>query len=208
MTRQRQRPDLGRHTADGLRDTITIKTVAKQAGVSTATVSRALSGSGYVSPELHSAVTRAAQELGYTSNAVAAALRNSRTHTVGLIVPEITDGVIRRLIQKVEKDVAGVGMHLLLRSSHQDADKERQAIASMIAHRVDGLIVYPALGALSQSTVRTITPSIPCVEVQPGRFCWSTRWIGRGGEPNGVMLRLIQHLSASSGSRDGIAVTP
>ncbi|SDS60487.1 regulatory protein, lacI family [Pseudarthrobacter equi] len=80
---------------------VTIKTVAKHAGVSTATVSRVLSGNGRVSPELQEAVRQSAEALNYSINAVAIALRSSRTATMGMIVPEIDSPAMSRLIQQV-----------------------------------------------------------------------------------------------------------
>ncbi len=193
--RKPERADVEAHNRDKRRHAITIKTVAEQAGVSTATVSRALNGGGYVSPELHSAVTRAAQELGYTSNAVAAALRSSRSGALGIIVPEIVHSNVSQLVQEVEGFLTPKGVHLILSCSRSDADKEGRAIRSMIARRVDGLIILPAPCSFSRSLMATLGASLPCVELRQASTNWNIEWISGAGEPKAAMLPLVNHLS-------------
>ena len=82
---------------------VTIRDVAERAGVSTATVSRALSGARPVSPTVHEQVTRAADDLGYSGNGIASALRRSRTDTVGMVVPSIANPFFTALVDWVEK---------------------------------------------------------------------------------------------------------
>ena len=78
------------HMADDVRKTVTIRDVAVRAGVSVATVSRALNGRGYVSSEAKQRVFGAAKELGYKPHAPARSLKLQRTETVGLMIADIT----------------------------------------------------------------------------------------------------------------------
>lgn len=200
-TKRRRRPlKTGHQGIEGLdnKPAVTIKTVAKHAGVSTATVSRALSGGGYVSPELHSAVTRAARELGYTSNAVAVALRSSRTSTVGVIVPEVSNPLAGNLVQDIEGFLSEVGIQLMLSCSNHDSEKEGRAIVSMIARRVDGIVIFPAPDSSIRSVMRTMGCSLPCVEVRPADGSWEVVWISSADKPKAEMLHLVQHLSGQN----------
>src|SRR3546814_5971079 len=80
----------------------TIRDVAELAGVSTATVSRALSGSRPVSDELAATIKRAADSLGYSGNIIASSLRRNRTDTVGMVVPSIANPFFTSLVVNVE----------------------------------------------------------------------------------------------------------
>ena len=71
------------------RQSVSIKTVSEKLGVSVATVSRVINGTGSVSPEMRERVLRAVQELGYVPNAMARGLRTNSLPLVGIIVPDI-----------------------------------------------------------------------------------------------------------------------
>ena len=175
----------------------TIRTVAAHAGVSTATVSRALSGSGYVSPELQSAVTRAADELGYSGNAVAAALRSSQSNTVGMIVPEIASPLMGRVIEEVEGVLQGMGIQLLLSSSQRDLLKEEMAVKSLIARRVDGLIISPVSGSARFPVPGSAVQALPCIQIAA-----EARGLvvdGSGAARNQVLLLVIERLKSLPG---------
>jgi ABC-type sugar transport system substrate-binding protein len=85
----------------------TIRDVAARAGVSTATVSRALSGARPVSSPVAELVRRAAADLGYSGNGIASALRRNRTDTVGMVVPSIANPFFTALVESVEHAPAG-----------------------------------------------------------------------------------------------------
>ena len=91
----------------------TIRDVAARAGVSTATVSRALSGARPVSPEVADLVRRAAGELGYSGNGIASALRRNRTDTVGMVVPSIANPFFTALVEGVEHALQQAGRQLV-----------------------------------------------------------------------------------------------
>ncbi|MHC0552867.1 LacI family DNA-binding transcriptional regulator [Salinicoccus sp. CNSTN-B1] len=78
---------------------VTIKDLAKEVGVSVATISRALNGSGYASPDVRQRVFEAAKRLNYKPNEVARALNTSRSNVVGVLVPDITNPYFPKVIR-------------------------------------------------------------------------------------------------------------
>jgi LacI family transcriptional regulator len=122
----------------------TIRDVATRAGVSTATVSRALSGRGYVGAATRDQVERAAAELNYIPNALARGLKTRRSGLIGLVIPEIADPFFSELAQWVEQAASERGFQVLLGASLGDREREATYLNLMVAHEVDGAIVCPA----------------------------------------------------------------
>jgi len=120
---------------------ITIHDVAARAGVSTATVSRVLSESGPVSLRSRRKVLAAAKALGYRPNAIATSLRQRRTFTVGMLVPDITNPFFSGVAQAVHRVLFGQGLSLLLVDTDHSIEAERRFAYHFEARRVDGLIV-------------------------------------------------------------------
>src|SRR5487761_996014 len=116
------------------RQTVTIREVAASAGVSTATVSRVLSGGDSVSPELAARVEATAKRLGYRTNRVARALRRQSTQTVGLVVPDITNPFFPALIQSVEAALRNAGFSLLLCDAGNDVAAEAELVRNLFDH--------------------------------------------------------------------------
>lgn len=121
----------------------TIKDVAKRAGVSTATVSSVMSGRRGVSATLRERVLQAVEELGYEPDAVAQSLRDRRTRTIGVSVPDITNPFFNGIVRVVDAEAFAAGYHTLLVSNDERADIERIRIGHLITRRVDGIIVVP-----------------------------------------------------------------
>ncbi|HEY0389129.1 MAG TPA: LacI family DNA-binding transcriptional regulator [Gaiellales bacterium] len=130
---------------------VTVRDVARAAGVSQATAARVLGNYGYASADARVRVTETATALGYTPNGVARALVSRATHTVGLIVGDIDNpffaGVARGLADALEPR----GYTVLLANADEDPARERRAMQALRARRVDGLVVVPAPGAGSGS---------------------------------------------------------
>ena len=103
----------------------TLRDVARQAGLSPATVSRALSGQRYVDETTRARVVRAARDLGYRPNALARALRSKQTMTVGLIVPDIRNDFYAETASVLQGAFEERGYRLLLCISNNEADSDR-----------------------------------------------------------------------------------
>ncbi len=93
---------------------VQLRDVARQAGVSTASVSRAVNTPGLVSPELRERITRAAQELKWVPNGVAKALASLRTRTVGVIIPTLSHQNFATLIEELQRDLGKSNYTLIL----------------------------------------------------------------------------------------------
>ncbi len=123
------------------RRTATIFDIAREAGVSKTTVSRALTGSSNVAPETLTRVLDAAMRLDYRVNVAARSLRTARTFLVGLLVPAISNDIFGRIAEVIERDLRRSHMGLLIVSSGWEADGERVGLESLRSRGVDALVV-------------------------------------------------------------------
>ncbi len=123
-----------------MRRSISIQDIAQAAGVSHATVSRALRDSPLISAEVRENIQRMAQEMGYTPNAVAQSLKGQRSHTIGLVVTSIADPFYGRLTRGVDEVAREANMDVLLGVSYNNAEQELEVIESFHRRRVDGII--------------------------------------------------------------------
>lgn len=127
-----------------------IKDVALAAGVSTATVSRVLSGSGPVRKELRDKVLETVAALGYRPNLAARRLRSSRTETIGLIVSDVRNPFFTNISRAVEDMAYQQGMRVMLCNSDEDPKKEALYLGLMEDENVCGVIFSPTLGTARQ----------------------------------------------------------
>ncbi len=126
---------------------VTIKDVARVAGVSVATVSRAHNKSRLVTEATGRRVRAVAERLGYSPHAAARSLSTRRTSTIGVLLPDLYGEFYSELIRGIDQTAQRHGFHLLLASSHNEKDAITAALQSMRG-RVDGLLVMsPAPGA-------------------------------------------------------------
>lgn len=122
---------------------VSIKEVAEVAGVSTATVSRVLSGKGGVSATLRARVEAAVQALDYRPNLVARSLRVQKSATVGLIVSDIRNPFFTDVSRAVEDTLHAAGYTVFLCNADENAEKERLYLEVMHAQNVAGIIFSP-----------------------------------------------------------------
>lgn len=123
----------------------TMLEVAKRAGVSKATVSRVLSGNGYVSQETKDRVFKAVAESGYRPNLLARNLATKTTQTLGLVVTNtLYHGVyFSELLYHVARMTEDKGRQLILADGKHSAQEEREAIQYLLDLRCDAIIIYP-----------------------------------------------------------------
>jgi LacI family transcriptional regulator len=130
-----------------------IRAVAKQAGVSIATVSRALNNPEAVSPELRGRIGEVINALGYVPHGSARALSSRRTRTLGAIIPTIDNTMFARGIESLQKYLSSAGYMLILATNGYDLDIELEQARNLVSRGVDGLILrgdchHPALREL------------------------------------------------------------
>ena len=126
--------------------TPTVQDVARAAGVSTATVSRALNLPGHVSAALREKVQQAVRQLGYVAHAGARAMSLRRSGTVGVVVPTIDNAIFARGLQAFQSRMAPAGQVVLLAFSDYDPAQEEVQVQALLARGVDAL----ALTGVSQ----------------------------------------------------------
>jgi transcriptional regulator with XRE-family HTH domain len=119
---------------------VSIHDIARAAGVSHATVSRALRNSPLISAEVRGNIQRLAAEMGYTPNAVAQSLKGQRSNTIGLVVTSIADPFYGRLARGVDEVAKRAGLDVFLGVSYNDEAAELAVIRSFQRRRVDGII--------------------------------------------------------------------
>jgi LacI family transcriptional regulator/LacI family repressor for deo operon, udp, cdd, tsx, nupC, and nupG len=122
------------------RRAVSIQDIAQAAGVSHATVSRALRDNPLISAEVRQSIQRLASEMGYTPNAVAQSLKGQRSHTIGLVVTSIADPFYGRLVRGVDEVAKQAGVDVFLGVSYSSAEQEAVVIESFHRRRVDGII--------------------------------------------------------------------
>lgn len=130
----------------------TILEVAKKAGVSKATVSRVLSGSGYVSPEKRELVDKAIAETGYRPNLLARNLATKTTQTIGLVVTNTlySGNYFSELMSQSARIMEENGRQLILADGKHTAEEEKAAIQFLLDLRCDGVIIYPRFLSIAQ----------------------------------------------------------
>lgn len=139
---------------------ITIKDVAKQAGVSEATVSRALNDSPQVKRDTRQKIQNIARNLGYHPNGLARSIRVQQTHTLGMIIPDILNGFFTNLSRSIEDQAAKSGYDVLIVNTDESREKEVKALNLMLEKQVDGLLIASAGEATNYTNILGSTPAV------------------------------------------------
>ncbi|HET9221779.1 MAG TPA: LacI family DNA-binding transcriptional regulator, partial [Roseiflexaceae bacterium] len=129
----------------------TIQDVAEHAGVSAMTVSRVINHPAQVAPATRQRVEQAIQELGFVPNALARSLLRGRTHTIALLVSDISNPFFTQVARGVEDVAQRNGYTVIFGNSDESPEKERQYIQALLSRRIDGLLI-----AAAGSTSRTM----------------------------------------------------
>ena len=120
----------------------TIYQVAERAGVSLSTVSRVLNGKASVNKVLRERVEKAVEELNYRPNSVARSLANSRTDSVGVLVPELNAPFFGDLMQAVESTLRAADKHVIITVGRNCLETEKDAVEFLISRNCDALIMH------------------------------------------------------------------
>ncbi len=120
-----------------------IQDIAKQAGTSIATVSRAMNNSGYVKSETKQKILKIVAENNFVPSAIARSLSRSQTGNIGVIVPDIENPFFSKLIVALASEIQGSGYHLLFLTSDEQREKEHGLINLIEQQRVSGLVMAP-----------------------------------------------------------------
>jgi len=122
---------------------ITIKDIAKMAGVSINTVSRALNNKPDVSEETKKKILKIAKELGYVRNFTASSLRQKQTKTVGVVIADSSNPFYAEVLKGIESAARKYGYQIILMNTDRIYKREEEAIRILLERRVDGLLISP-----------------------------------------------------------------
>ncbi len=120
---------------------VTMKDIAQELGISIGTVSKVLRDHPDISPETRERVRNRMRELNYRPNLAARALVTGRTHSIGLVVPDLVHPFFAEVAGGLSKLLRKMGYSLIISSSDEEFDLENRAIDQMLARRVDALIL-------------------------------------------------------------------
>jgi DNA-binding LacI/PurR family transcriptional regulator len=141
---------------------VTIREVAKAAGASVSTISAALNNSDYVSAEMRRRIEDAIKDLKYRPNDLARGLRLQKTHSLAIVVPDLSNNFYVDLVRGAKDYSASVGYTILIGDSRESWEEERNYLDSFHRRRVDGIIRVPAMESVSKR-LRPILGNLPIV---------------------------------------------
>ena len=122
----------------------TIHDVAQRAGVSPITVSRVINHSGYASQDTRERVEAAVAELGYVPNRLARSLRSKRTHTLALVITDITNPFFTTVARGVEDTASDAGYTVIFCNTDESESEEKKYLQVLLQQQVDGVLLVPA----------------------------------------------------------------
>ena len=134
---------------------ITIKDVAKEAGVSVATVSRALNGLGGIGKETRDHVLEICERMAYVPSTLASGLTMRHTRTLGIVMPDITSPFHAQLMVLLTSEAQQYGYQVLLCNSFRDYETEIEYFKLLIGNQVEGILFYP-VGDMSSKNLYQI----------------------------------------------------
>lgn len=181
---------------DGTRRT-TIGDVASAAGVSASTVSRAIQGDPQISARTRERVLGLARQLGYVPNEAARSLVLQQTAIVALVIPDMADPLHGQVASGFEQVITDHARKVIVACSGHDPARERDAIESVVAHRVAGIAVLGSVIRHGEHVV--VAGSTPCVFINPENVAYAR---DPGTHPPGTicsddasgMAQLVDHL--------------
>lgn len=176
----------------------TMVKVAQLAGVSISTVSHVLNGTRHVGDETRQRVLKAIEETSYRQDALARAMRRSRTDSIGLIVSDGSEPAFAEMIRGVEETAANHGITLLLANSAEDPQRESRAVQTLLERRVDGLILARAAGSGPEALAEFANQDTPLVLMD--RLS-EDPFDQVGVENNAPIKELVEHLTSQGHQR-------
>lgn len=145
---------------------ITIKEIAKITGVSSATVSRVLNDNGRFSEETRKKVLSAIEKFDYQPNITAKSLRTSKSKTIGVIVPDITNEFFASVVLAIENQCLPFGYSVFICNTNEDEERESTYIKDLKAKGVDGLIYLSGKMDVPNDLIKAGIPVV-CIDRNP-----------------------------------------
>jgi LacI family transcriptional regulator len=142
----------------------TMKQVAERAGVSISTVSHVINNTRIVSDDVRRRVLGIIDEMRYVPSAVARSLKNDKTKTIGVLVPNSSNPYFAELIRWIEDTAFELGYHIILCNAHGGAQKQTAYLRLLMEKRIDGLVLV-ASGADDDQELLLRHESVPIVQL-------------------------------------------
>ena len=143
---------------------VTIHDVARQVGVSIATVSRVINNNYPVKEETREKIERAIEELGYVPNEIARSLILKSTSSVGIVVPGITNLFFPTIVEEINRILVNSGFTMSLYSTGGDPEMEKVVINSIISRNMDGIIaIDPSIENLDNNYFQDLCKEVPTI---------------------------------------------
>lgn len=170
----------------------TIRDVAQRAGVSTATVSRALNASPNMKEQTRAQVLAAVQELAYRPNGIARSLRAVKTRTIGLVLSNVANPFFAELSRAAEHAASEIGLSVILGNADEDTAREARYLDVMLDKRVDGLLLSPT-GGNTHAIEEVLRRDVPLVFVDRTIPKYDVPSVSTN--PHGGINALVEHLA-------------
>ncbi len=151
-----------------MKSKITIKDVARIAGVSVGTVSNVINGKENVDPELIEKVNEVMKRVGYHVNLQARGMALKRSFNIGIVIPTLQDPFFPKFAEYLEEQIEQRGSHVIITSSRGDTERERTIIASLQDKSIDGIIITPSNRDNIEEINEVIASGTPVVQL--GRY--------------------------------------
>jgi LacI family transcriptional regulator len=188
-------------------EVITLRDVAKRAGVNVATASRALSDDrrDLVSDETASRVVEAARELSYRPNPIARGLKTNRSYTVGVLIPDLTNPLYPPIVRGIDDALGPLGYTPLVANTDNDASRERMSYDALRTRIVDGFVIATAFRRhpLVDEAIAADVPLVLVLRNTDARNAWAVCVDERAG-----VTGAVEHLHEQGHRRIGHVAGP
>jgi LacI family transcriptional regulator len=166
---------------------VRLKDIASDLGVSVVTVSKVLRNHSDISEETRRRVLKRIKEMNYRPNLAARALITGRSNTVGLIVPDLLHPFFGQVAKAMSGALRQRGYGLIISSSEDDAELERAEVESLLARRVDAIVLASAQSAATETMQQMEEQEVPCVLIDRRFVGKVSHYIGVDDEAVGEM---------------------
>jgi LacI family transcriptional regulator len=195
---------------------VTLKDVARIAGVTEAAVSLALNGNGNISPATRQRIHRIARDMGYSPNAKARQLALKKTQTIGVVVPDIENPYYGKMVKEITCQCKAYGYNVVIADSGEDAETEERIILNFVSERVEGVLIAPInrtvsstgyIGSLKKYNVKycfiaAYPPNLKCpyvmMDLEKGTYLLVNHLLDRGQRRIYFLLGSERNLATST----------
>lgn len=182
----------------------TMLDVSKHAGVSKATVSRVLNGTGQVKESTRQQVFKAMEELGYRPNFLARSLANRTSNSIGLVVSTFDGFYFGRLLQQASRQTEAWGKQLIVTDGHDTPEREEQAVQMLADRQCDAIVLYTR--HMSEKAIMALVNTTPMPLVVINRDVSQARDRCVFFEQQDAAFQAVEYL-ISQGHRDIACIT-